>query len=180
MFFWDISLQGFAFVFTQNRLCLVMYNDGMAKMHEYPVSLEWAGGREGAGKVSADRSGVSQPLSVPPEFGGTGGNGTNPEEMLTASIASCYSITFGIIATNRKLPLKNMEVKATGMVEENGPTFTYKSVVISPTIHLDSSATDEQMKMAEDMAHKADSYCIITNAVRDKVEISVNPTITRG
>lgn len=157
-----------------------MYNEPMAKVHEYPITLKWTGGRDGSGTVSADRSGVSLPLSVPPEFGGTAGTGTNPEEMLTASIASCYSITFGIIATNRKLPFVGLEVTANGEVEENGPTFTYKSVTISPVIQLDSSATDDQIKMAEDMAHKADSYCIITNAVRDKVEIKVNPTVIRG
>ncbi len=34
--------------------------------------------------------------------------------------------------------------------------------------------------MAQEMAHKADLYCIITNAVRGKVEISVEPTVVRG
>jgi len=45
---------------------------------------------------------------------------------------------------------------------------------------LSADATDEQAKMAEDMAHKADSYCIITNAVRDKVQIVVEPNVVRG
>lgn len=152
----------------------------MSKVHEYPVTLSWKGGRDGSGTVRADRTGVEVPIQVPPEFGGSEGNGTNPEELLTTSITACYSITFGIIAANRKLPFVGMEVTAVGEVEENGPQFMYKKITVKPTIKLDSTATDDHVKMAEDMAHKADAYCIITNAVRDKVQIEVQPTVIKG
>lgn len=115
---------------------------------------------------------------MPPEFQGTG-TGTNPEELLTTAIASCYSITFGIIAENRKLPVVSVETQATGHVEQSGASFVYTDIVIEPTITLEAGATDDQVKMAEDMAHKADLYCIITNAVRDKVKIEVKPNIVR-
>ncbi|MBS1724214.1 MAG: OsmC family protein [Armatimonadetes bacterium] len=152
----------------------------MSKMHEYPVTLTWSGGRDGSGQVGADRSGVKVPISVPEEFGGTGSGGTNPEELLAASVTSCYSITFGIIAANRKLPFTALEVKAVGEVEESGPQFTYRKLTVRPTIKLPGDATDEQVTLAEDIAHKADAYCIITNAVRDKVQIVVEPTVQRG
>ncbi|MES1227383.1 MAG: OsmC family protein, partial [Armatimonadota bacterium] len=91
-------------------------------------------------------------------------------------VASCYSITFGIIAANRKLPLVDIKTEGIGEVEENGPTFKYTKVTLKPTITL-TSPTEDQIKAAEDMAHKADSYCIITNAIRDKVAITVEPNI---
>lgn len=147
--------------------------------HEYPVTVQWEGGREGAGTSLSERSKTSLPLSVPPEFQGPG-NGTNPEELLTSAIASCYSITFGIVAANRKLPFLGVETKATGIVEQSGAMLVYKSVTLKPVIRLAADATDEQVAMAEDMAHKADGYCLITNAVRGKVEITVEPTITKG
>lgn len=147
--------------------------------HEYPVTVQWQGGREGAGSVTADRSGTANTLSVPPEFQGPGA-GTNPEELLASAIAGCYSITYGIVAGNRKLPFLGVETKAVGNVEQVGATFNYKSVVLRPTIRLAADATDEQVAVAEDMAHKADAYCIITNAVRGKVEITVEPTVVRG
>lgn len=152
----------------------------MSKIHEYPVSLQWSGGRDGSGKVGADRSGVQVPISVPEEFGGTGNAGTNPEELLAASVTACYSITFGIIAANRKLPFTGLDVHATGEVEENGPQFVYKKLTVRPTIKLPADATDDQVKLAEDIAHKADAYCIITNAVRDRIQIVVEPTVTRS
>jgi peroxiredoxin-like protein len=152
----------------------------MAKLHEYPVTVRWSGGREGSGSVTADRTGVQSPLRVPPEFGGTEPGGTNPEELLASSVSACYTITFGIIAANRKLPVVDVKTQAVGEVEEDGPRFTYKKVTIRPTITMAADATDEHMKAAEDMAHKADGYCIITNAVRGSVEIAVEPTVVRS
>lgn len=152
----------------------------MAKLHEYPVTVNWQGGRDGSGNVKGDRSGVGENLAVPPEFGGSGAGGTNPEELLAKAVASCYSITFGIIAGTRKIPMVNLETHATGMVEENGPSFVYTEIVVKPTITLAADATDEQVSMAEQMAHKADLYCIITNAIRDKVKITVEPTIVKA
>lgn len=152
---------------------------GMAQTHEYPIAVEWQGGYLGRGKGRAGHSGHEFPLAVPTEFKGTG-EGTNPEELLTAAIAGCYSITFGIITENRKLPVVEMETSAIGEVEQNGAQFTYKAIVLRPKITLASDATDDQLAMAEDMAHKADAYCIVTNAVRGKVEIRVEPEVTRG
>ena len=151
----------------------------MPTLHEYPVSLEWTGGREGHGAAVAEHSGTTFNLAVGTEFQGTG-EGTNPEELLTTAITACYSMTFGIIAANRKLPVTGVDVTATGVVEQNGASFVYKSITVRPSITLSAEATDEQMAAAEDMAHKADSYCIITNAVRGKVEVIIEPTVVRA
>lgn len=148
-------------------------------MHEYPVSVQWTGGRDGSGSVTSKHSKTQIQIAVPPEFQGPGG-GASPEELLTSAVASCYTMTFGIIATNRKIPVKSVAVEAVGEVEQSGAQFTYKKVTVRPSIVIESSATDEQMKLAEDMAHKADLYCIITNAVRGKVEIVVEPQISKG
>lgn len=148
-------------------------------MHDYPVSVQWTGGRDGSGSVTSKHSNTQIKVAVPPEFQGPGG-GASPEELLTSAVACCYTMTFGIIAANRKIPVKSIAVEAVGEVEQAGAQFTYKSVTIRPTIVLESEATDEQMKLAEDMSHKADLYCIITNAVRGKVAINVEPTLSKG
>ena len=151
----------------------------MPTLHEYPVTVEWAGGRDGGGTVSTGHSGASVAIAVPPEFQGPGG-GASPEELLTSAIASCYTITFGIIAANRKIPVRDVHVEATGVVEQNGPSFKYVSVTVRPRIVLGVEATEEQIRLAEDMAHKADAYCIVTNAVRGTVHIVVEPKISTG
>lgn len=148
----------------------------MASVHEYKVRVDWSGGREGSGAVRAASGFVDLPLAVPLEFTGPGG-ATNPEELLTSAIASCYSMTFGIIAANRKLPVVSFGCEAVGSVEQTGAQFTYKSIVLKPKITLSSGASAEDRTLAGDLAHKADAYCIVTNAVRGKVEIRVEPEV---
>lgn len=147
--------------------------------HRYPVKVNWKGGRDGSGTVAAEHSGVQNPLNVPREFQGLGG-GTNPEELLTSAIAACYCITFGIIAANRKIPVVDVTADAEGVVEQNGASFVYRSITVKPRILLSSDATEEQEKLCHEMAHRADGYCIVTNAVRDKVQITIEPEIVRA
>lgn len=146
------------------------------KLHEYPVVANWTGGRDGAGDLTPAHSGKTIPILVPPEFDGPGGE-TNPEELLTSAVAGCYAITYGIVSKNRKLPVASVKVDALGHVEQAGASFTYKTITLRPTITLEAGATDEQAAQAEEMAHKADAYCIVTNAVRGKVEIVIEPRI---
>ena len=151
----------------------------MATIHEYPVSVTWHGGVDGNGMVRAERILSPIEIGVPPEFRGLGG-GTNPEELFTASVASCYCMTLGIMAANKKLPLIVVEAEAFGEVEQDGFAFTFKSVTIKPRIRLDVESTDEEVALANDLAHKADAYCIITNAIRGKIDVIVEPVVILG
>lgn len=144
--------------------------------HEYPINVSWHGGRDGGGEVHPGQ-GQSLELKLGQEYGGPGG-GTNPELLLTSAVASCYTITFGIISANKKLPVQSVKVDAVGEVEQNGPSFVFTKITIRPEIVLESGASDDQLHAATDAAHKAEAYCIITNAVRDKVKVELEPKIT--
>ena len=148
-------------------------------IHQYPVEVSWSGGRDGHGSIAAGNSGEQIRIAVPPEYMGTG-NGTNPEELLTSAIGACYSINFGIIAANRKLAVVSYSATAVGEVEQSGVQLTYKAVLIKPKIVLEASATDEQVELAHDIAHKADMYCLITNALRGKVVVTIEPMVERA
>jgi peroxiredoxin-like protein len=147
--------------------------------HRYTADVVWNGGREGSGSITPGPSGNGFPINVPPEFGGEGGH-LNPEELMTSAIAGCYSITYGIVVANRRLPIVGFEAKAEGVVEQNGAAFKYREIVIRPSITLAPDATDDQLKIAEDMAHKCDAYCIVTNAVRASVNVTIEPTVVRA
>ena len=149
-----------------------------SQLHTYTVHTRWSGGREGSGSIQNDNSGKGYDIKVPTEFGGPGGE-LNPEELLTDAIAGCYSITYGIVAANRRIPVKSIEVQSVGTVDQSGANFVYKSVALSPKITLAADATDQDIATAVDMAHKADAYCIVTNAVRGKVEVSITPSVQR-
>ncbi len=151
----------------------------MPKLHQYPVTVAWTGGRDGHGAVAAERSGAHLQLAVPEEFGGHG-QGSNPEELLVAAIGACYTITYGLIATTRKLPLLEVKAQVIGQVEEDGPQVSVKRIVVKPRITLVRDATEEDVTAAFEYAHRADKACMVSNAVRGKVEIVVEPDVVRG
>ena len=74
--------------------------------------------------------------------------------------------------------MQSLEVDAVGIVEQNGPSLIYTKITIKPTIVLTAGATEAQIAGVTDMAHKADGYCIITNAIRGKVEVVIEPEVT--
>jgi peroxiredoxin-like protein len=152
----------------------------MAKVHSYPVKVSWQGGRDGQGAIQTVRTGQSVHIAAPPEFGGTGTvAATNPEELLASAVAGCYAITFGVVAAHKRLPVIRVDLEAGGAVEEDGPRFTYKAIALRPRIIVAPEATDAQVEQTLALARKADHYCLVTNAVRSSVEISVEPEVVR-
>ena len=149
-----------------------------SQLHTYTVTTRWSGGREGRGSIHNGNSEKGYDITVPPEFGGPGG-ALNPEELLTDAISGCYAITFGIVAANRRLPIREVVMESIGTVEQAGANFKYTSIALSPRIIVAADATDQDIATAVDMAHKADAYCIVTNAVRDRVNVSISPSVER-
>lgn len=54
----------------------------------YATEATASGGRDGRAASSDGRLDVS--LSIPAEFGGPGGGGTNPEQLFAAGYAACF------------------------------------------------------------------------------------------
>ena len=139
--------------------------------HRFEITSHWSGDR---GVINS--SGGETAFSMPSTFGGSGG-ATNPEELLLSAVAACYQLTFSVLAKRRNVPLKSIELKVEGdILQQLGGTLKYKTVRLFPRIELEG-ADDNQRAIAEDLAHKAEQYCLISNAIRGSVELSVEPEI---
>jgi len=76
----------------------------------YTAEATVTGGREGHARTSDGR--VDVDLDVPSEMGGTGGPGTNPEQLFAAGYAACFQSSMMRFATGRKLDLSGSRVTA--------------------------------------------------------------------
>lgn len=98
------------------------------------ASAVWHGTlKEGHGTISAD-SGVLKDVPYTFHTRFEDGKGTNPEELIAAAHAACYSMALGNVLSNAKLPPDSIETTAAVTLEklEAGPTVT--------KIHLTSRA----------------------------------------
>jgi peroxiredoxin-like protein len=142
--------------------------------HTFSLQSLWTGGGEGDGTLSVNGRAVD--YGVPEGLGGKPGR-TNPEELLLGAVASCYSITFGILAERRRLPMTKVELEASAeVIRQPGGTLKYTAIHLRPKITM-TAPDDVQRATALDSAHKAEQYCVISNAIRGNVTITVEPEI---
>src|SRR3989442_11567679 len=76
----------------------------------YTAEATVEGGREGHARTSDGRLDVD--LDVPSEMGGTGGPGTNPEQLFAAGYAACFQSALLRIASGRKLDVTGVRITA--------------------------------------------------------------------
>src|SRR5688572_18697058 len=77
----------------------------MSAEHTFSLEGRWSGGLKSVGHIKGDV--IDADISSPSAFGGPG-KGTNPEELLLASAASCYLITLAAICERRELPVASI------------------------------------------------------------------------
>jgi len=145
--------------------------------HLFHLQSVWVGDSEGDGTLLAD--GRTLEYGLPPQFGGRPGR-TNPEELLLSAIAGCYSATLAVLAERRRLPITRIDLSVEGeVVRQQGGMLRFRAIRLAPQIRLEGG-DEAQRQAALDAAHKAEQYCMISNAVRGNVELTVTPEIVTG
>lgn len=141
--------------------------------HHFHLNASWNGGRLGNGNISSGN--LKTEISVPTELGGPG-TGSNPEEMLIGSAATCYLITLAAVLENRKLPIAQLTLSTEGILnDESGLRF--EQIIHRPHILLGSEATEEQKETARKATERAEQACLISKTLRGNVNIHVEPVV---
>lgn len=108
--------------------------------------------------------------ATPPEFrGGTAGMWT-PEDLLVASVASCYALTLDALAERREVPMEQVEVEAVGHVTRRAEG-RVGFVVIELRVELTVNAGAEHK--AEHVARDAHRTCLVGHALDIPVELEL-------
>jgi Ohr subfamily peroxiredoxin len=129
------------------------------------------GGRNG--HAQADDGSVSVNLSVPKAMGGPGKPGTTtPEHLFAAGYAACFGGAIDFVATQRKIPAKDVTVEADvsiGPREKGGFGLAVKLRATSPTV------PDATLRELAQEAHE--KICPYSHATRGNVQVDLE---TRG
>ncbi len=146
------------------------------EQHGFHLTSEWTENSDGDGSLHFDWGG-SLDYGVPASLGGKEGR-PSPEEMLIAAVVSCYCITLALLMEKRRMtPAPPISVDAEGTIIRNPDrTLKFTEIRLKPKIAASGFDAAAQEKIL-DMAHKAEQYCVISNAVRGNVAITVAPEI---
>jgi len=133
----------------------------------YTAEATVTGGRSGHGRTSDGHLDVI--LSIPPEMGGPGGPGTNPEQLFATGYAACFQSALASVARRDGLPVDDSTVTARVGI---GPLGEGRyGLVVTLRIHLPSIA---DRATAEDLVAQAHQRCPYSNAIRGNVDVSLD------
>lgn len=145
----------------------------MAK-HNFVVHTSWHGGREEIGKVKGDV--ISEQISIPSSLGGNG-TGTNPDEMLVATASSCYIISLAATLERAKFTNIHLEIKSVGSAVFEKGKFKMEKITHYPTISVTEVEKIQLKRRLPKLLEIADDNCMISNSIRNNVEIEIQSTI---
>lgn len=145
--------------------------------HRFYLKANWPGLRNDVGNIESGN--LKTKVSIPPEMDGPG-IGTNPDEMLLGAAATCYIITLAAMMERSGLQKQDLTMESVGIVDVTKGVITYKKIIHKPRIVLEADAADKDIALAERLAKKAETSCMISRAIQGNVEIELQATITKG
>src|SRR4051794_21390508 len=131
----------------------------------YTAEATATGGREGHAHTSDYRLDVD--LDVPTEMGGTGGPGTNPEQLFAVGYAACFQSALLRFAAGRGLDLGDGRLTARvgiGLVPSGG---------FGLVAALDLQAPRLSRAVAVDLMNRAHETCPYSRATRGNIEVTL-------
>jgi lipoyl-dependent peroxiredoxin len=132
----------------------------------YTAEATATGGREGHSRTSDGR--VDVDLDVPSEMGGSGGPGTNPEQLFAVGYAACFQSALLRLAVGRKLDLSGSRVTARvgiGVLKSGG---------FGLAVALDLDAPQLTREQGLDLMRRAHQDCPYSRATRGNIEVTLS------
>jgi len=139
----------------------------ITKDFRYSVGVDWQGERltsvTSAGKPELE-------VATPPEFkGGLAGVWT-PEDLLVASVASCFAVTLVAVLERRDLPLRDLDVTGTGHVtRRDDGRFGFVAIELTARVETEAAAVDA-VRHAASYAERA---CLVSMALDVPVHVDL-------
>jgi osmotically inducible protein OsmC len=135
--------------------------------------VEWNGGVDtGSGVVSVQSGALSAyPYGFHSRFGEV--RGTNPEELLGAAHAACYTMALGIYLEQVSFPARALQVTSRVTLSGDPPHLAISKIVLT----VDADLPDASNEIFQRLAFEALQRCPISQLV--KIEVDLRAALTR-
>jgi lipoyl-dependent peroxiredoxin len=131
----------------------------------YTAEATVTGGREGRGRTSDGRLDLT--FSIPTEMGGSGGSGTNPEQLFAAGFAACFEQALLVAGRRQRQPVEDAVVTArVGIGPKEGAVRGY-----GLDVELHIRLPKLERGVAEALVATADQVCPYSNATRGNIDV---------
>ncbi len=143
-------------------------------MSEKIGSVHWEGsGKSGIGKISTETGALQDhPYGFASRFGDDR-RGTNPEEILAAAHAACFTMAFSFACEKAQLPTSDIDTSASVRLSKQGDGFIIDRIALTmqATVPGIDEATFQQIAAA------AKRECPLSKALAGVAEITLTATL---
>jgi len=129
----------------------------------YKTKATATGGRNGTAKSEDGKLDIK--LAKPAELGGTGEEGTNPEQLFAAGYSACFIGATQFVAGNEKIDLP----EGFSITGEVGIGPTEGGFAIDVELFISLPGMDKSA--AQDLIEKAHQVCPYSNATRGNIDV---------
>lgn len=146
----------------------------MEDRESYRVTAWWTSGR--AGIARSEQVPTVIHFTAPVNFGGDPGR-WNPEELMLAALASCFTTTFHAIADYSKLLYTDLEVKVEGEIQKTTSGFQFTGITLKPRLHI---AEESLRALAEKVLRKSEALCLVSRAIATPKQFEMEIVVNRS
>ena len=133
------------------------------------ANAQWQGAKEGKGKISTETKALDNaPFTFATRFGDAK-DGTNPEELIAAAHAGCFSMKFAIVLSEAGFTADNIETKC---------DITFGAGAISKshlTVHARVPGISREK--FDECAKDAKENCPVSKSLSSNIDISMDATL---
>ena len=137
---------------------------------EARATVRWSGY---TGSVTGDSGALSATAATQPALGGPG-TGTNPEELLAAAHANCFTSTLTALGRARRVPLEEVETSACTRLEWDDEAHDHRLAASVLALRIRSSAGEAAV---QELVREAERQCPVCKALSGKVRLSVTADV---
>jgi osmotically inducible protein OsmC len=131
------------------------------------ASARWEGGLRGGKGSFSGESGLGGAYSFGSRFEAAGGS--NPEELLAAADAACYSMALSLALEKNGTPPQSVETQAACTLEKVGEGFSITSMRLDVTAKVPGVDDATFQKLAEDTKEG----CIVSRALKGNLKFEL-------
>lgn len=119
------------------------------------------------GKVISEDGQLDLQLAMPKGLGGSGGSGTNPEQLFAGGYAACFASAVAHVARAQKITTGQFTVEGHVTIgQDDSGAFALAVTLTGSFAELDKAA-------AETLMEAAHQVCPYSNATRGNVEVTL-------
>jgi osmotically inducible protein OsmC len=145
-------------------------------MIEKTATVHWEGqGKKGQGKISTETGALKQyPYGFASRFEDDR-RGTNPEEILGAAHAACFTMAFSFACDRAGLATTDIDTKASVRLSKQGEDFSIDRIAL--TMQATVSGIDDAK--FQEIAAAAKRNCPLSKALAGVAEITLQATLRK-